>query len=241
MRPLFITTRWFVGVMLSLLALLTASLGLTLDTGARGLAVMDQIGLQRARIQAFAKNALVLMDEQASNDRRTIATAQLQNIYPLFIRTHTGLSRGDAELHLPSRVPREVLQALVDFQGGYLSVVNAVDKIISDKALSRESVVIQANIILLNEQAYASGLNKVSNLWRDNIASFYSLVFWFETVLAAGVSLLILIFYLLFEFRVFRAYPEGKEGNEKEATVPQTNESTKEAVAQDTAEESGET
>lgn len=236
-RPLFAWTRWAVGVMLLIHIGLIAFIWGTADTGNAGLIVMDLVATQQTRTQSLAKNAVILLNAGSSQSAKNEAKAQIKAAYGLFRRIHEGLSKGDVGLRLPTRVPREVLKELIGAQLAYNRISDASVLIIASHDRGEQAPESELARILDHATPYSTSLAQISFLWRENIATVYSAIFWFSVSLAVLDALLIGIFYSLHEFRVYRTQTK-KEGNDKEeATVPQTAKSQKsKAVAQDTAE-----
>lgn len=236
-RPLFRWTRAGVGLMLLLLVGVGFFIWLTADIGNAGLAVMDQVSKQQARIQTLAKDAAIIINRESSKAAKDEAESQLKSTYQTFRQVHEGLSKGDASLRLPSNVRSDVLKELIVAQQSYNRISEAAKLLIT--AIDTQAPPPEDSLrqILQYESVYSISMAQVSFLWRERIANVYSFIFWISVVPITIVCILIGVLYTLHELRVYHV-PEKKEASdEEEATVPKTTESQKsKAVAQDTAE-----
>lgn len=154
-----------------------------------GTSIMNQVGLQRVRVQAITKDVLILAYRPV--DEHVQSVSELQNVLPMWEKVQLGLQQGDKSLQLPAHPPDEVLQALALARSDYTAIDTAARVILAnaDKPVDP----IQMTIIVSHEHGYAVAMSQVANAWQSHIDDAFIQIFYWES----GIVLVLIVLLIL--------------------------------------------
>lgn len=161
-------------------------------TGGSASSIINQSGLQRARVQAITKDVLIL----AYRPGHIQAISELQNTLPAWEETQNGLMNGDPALQLTSHIPDDVKQLVLTTQPDFTSIDTAAHYILDHAATPIDAI--QVDIIVSHEHSYTLAMTQVVNAWQQHIDSAFLNLFWIKTVLVA-IIFACLMFVLFFK------------------------------------------
>jgi len=155
--------------------------------------IMLQVGLQRNRAQAIAKDVLILTYRPQAE--HSTAISELQNIQPLWEKTEKGLLQGDSSLSLPVNKPDDVKQLIWQEQPDFLAMDTALKKVLQKPDAQIDPI--QAQIILDHQPQYSLTLAGIHAAWQRRIDDAFLHLFWIESGLSLAIfTLLVAIFVL---------------------------------------------
>src|SRR5580765_2203435 len=161
--------------------------------------IMTQVGLQRTRVQALAKDVQILSYRPASEHAQAIN--ELQNVLPRFEQTQAGLQHGDDALQLPTHVPTDVAQLLIATQSDYTAIDTAVRLIIAHHDEPVDPI--QRDIVLAHEHDYSTQMTLINTAWQQRIDGAFLHIFWIESGITLAALALIALSYLFLIRRMF--------------------------------------
>jgi hypothetical protein len=168
--------------------------------------MMNQLGLQRARVERIAKSAIIL-NSHPSDEQRTQAISEIQVILPVWQQTQTALQTGDEALSLPRHVPTDI-QSLV-FQTGpdFAAITTAAKKIVAaPNAVAPDQVA----IIMQHENDYYTTISQIALLWIDHLNVYTLQVFVIEVSILAAIVLVVVLQHIFLVRKLLKKLKEMK-------------------------------
>jgi hypothetical protein len=162
--------------------------------GGSSSAIITQVSLQNARVQAISKDVLLLAYYPTTQSK---AVSELQDSLPVLEKTQAGLQSGSVALMLPRHVPDDVQQALTLAQPDYIAIDVAASHILNQAQQHKPIDAIQLSIVLEHEHAYSVAMAQVRTLWTQRINNAFSTLFYIESVLTIVAIITVIIRYLL--------------------------------------------
>jgi hypothetical protein len=169
--------------------------------GGSASSIMNQVGLQRARVQAITKNVLILAYRPITEHAQ--AVSELQNVLPIWERTQNGLKAGNASLQLPANVPGDIATLVSLAQSDYLAIDTAARVILAHTATPVDPL--QLAIVVSHEHGYALAMTQVVNAWQQHIDAAFFHLYLIESGITLGLIALILLFYIFLARKLFKA------------------------------------
>ena len=151
--------------------------------GGSASSIMLQCSVQRTRIEAAAKDVLILQSSQ----EHTQAISELQNLLPIWEHTQAGLINGDSLLQLPKNVPSNIVVLMSIAQPDYQSIDAALHVIVAhpDKQIDP----IEAQIVLDHEHPYVLAMTQVVNAWKLRIDDAFMHIYLIESAMVAIITI----------------------------------------------------
>src|SRR5256884_5592378 len=146
------------GIVLLLLSIVSDSLPLMPNNA---LNVVRRASQQRGLSERIAKNAIILVRDDASLHSQ--AVSELQVTLPGWEKIQRGLLSGDASLGLPDRVPDDVRLLLLQVRGDFSAIDAAA------KAILAHPDETQLSIILDHNQQYYLTMENIADLLPDSV------------------------------------------------------------------------
>jgi hypothetical protein len=180
--------------------------------------IMVQVGLQRTRGQAIAKDVLILAYRPESEHIQAIS--ELQNALPLFEQTQKGLQVGDSSLMLPNRIADEIVQLVAATQPDFVSIDTAVKVILAQVHAHPDAPIdpTQRDIILAHEHGYVVAMSAVNSAWQARIESAFLHLYEIETGHVVVLIALIGGNYFFVTRRIYNQLVEEAKTEQKETS-----------------------
>lgn len=175
-----------------------------------GYTILNQVELQRTRVERMAKDAWLIADSPAPVTYAQ-SVGELQVILPAWEKTQKGLQVGDSTLGLPRRVPSDVLLLIIQSQPDYTVMDSALHRILARPDDKSAVLDIQAQIVLDHESKYYYLIGQVYTLWLDRIDGIEDQLYDIELVLIAGAIAIVIINFIgmmRWQRKVKRKVPE---------------------------------
>ncbi len=164
--------------------------------------VINLAGRQRMLSQKLAKSALAIGRNQSPQARAT-ALSEMEEVLPLWNRSHIGLRNGDQGLGLPGRNSPDVMARFDQLEASYLAMKQSAEELLSaakDPQTQTKSLQPLIDATLQPESSYLSGMNAiVSQLEQEAILRVAQLQVTERLLL--GITLVVLLLEGLFIFR----------------------------------------
>jgi hypothetical protein len=191
------TLRAFIRFILAFGIALLLMLGgfVALPVNNRDLRVVNQISMQRTRVELIVKDVLILAYRPKVDHAQAIS--QLQIVLPGWENTQDGLQTGNRNLGIPANLPDEIASAIDMTTPDYLAIKTAAETILRDKDQPVDPI--QMDIILQHERDYLLAMSQVGTLYQQNAEARNVQLYWIKIGLNFALLALAVVFWIIVE------------------------------------------